>query len=105
MPSSTEHVRIDAEMSSPIATTTRSNSSTASWRSASSFVESARTTCVSWPFSALHELLVGVDAEHLGAAGHELEGERAAEPAEADDGDRVGLGDAARGVGRRRSGI
>ncbi len=46
----------------------------------------------------LDDLLVGVDADDLGAVRHELEGEGAAESSEADDRDRVGLGDATRGV-------
>ena len=46
----------------------------------------------------LDELLVGVDAEHLGAGGHEFEREGAAEASQPDDGDRVGLGDTPRGV-------
>lgn len=44
----------------------------------------------------LHDVLVRVDAEHLGAGVHQLDGERDAEPAEADDGDRVGFSDASR---------
>src|SRR3954447_26089785 len=49
--SSTLVVRMLAWMSEPMPTTTRSNSCTDSWRSVSSLVESARTTCVSLPFS------------------------------------------------------
>ena len=47
---SNDVVRMLDWMSLPIATTTRSNSGTDSCLSASSRVESAITTCVSWPF-------------------------------------------------------
>ena len=47
----------------------------------------------------LYDVFVAVDAEHLGAALHQLEGEGAAEPAEADHDDGLRLGDASRVVG------
>ena len=43
------------------------------------------------PVHLLHELLARVDAEHVGARRHQLEGEGGAEPAQPDDGDRVRL--------------
>ena len=46
------------------------------------------------PVVVLHDLLAVVDAEHLGSVRHQLERERAAEPAEPDHRDGPCLGDA-----------
>ena len=45
---------------------------------------------------ALHDVLVVVDAEHLGAVRHQFEGEGASEASEADHGHGARLGDPVR---------
>ena len=44
----------------------------------------------------LHDFLVKVDAEHIGAGCHQFPGDRLAEPTQSDDDDGVGLSDARR---------